>query len=272
MDFGYAPPPPAPQKKGNGINNRGNLGKKKPVMANKTLNTHRDETPVQKQDYDVGDLPTHLPNSTTDGTEGMTEEHVSEDEEIVLKQTLGEPKANSDQEPVFISGTNITLETEEDINKWIEERKKKWPSRSNVEAKEKIRQEQQQEPSAINTKKRSGTSSDLQAAKKSKNVCKFYQNHRRCKFGNKCKNVHEGGSGAGSSSTSSNTKIINNMPVVIPQRFKNEMYVNEKDSNTHSLLFKMLVQKDHYEHENDTVLEFLQYLNEKKLIDHDVNI
>lgn len=30
--------------------------------------------------------------------------------------------------PVFIEGTGITLETDEDIAKWIAERKAKWPS------------------------------------------------------------------------------------------------------------------------------------------------
>lgn len=34
-----------------------------------------------------------------------------------------------------IQGTNVKLETEEDIAKWIAERKRKWPSARNMELK-----------------------------------------------------------------------------------------------------------------------------------------
>lgn len=273
MDFVYAPPPPPPPKKSgsnnsNNSNNRGNLDKRNPNPNNRFNNDPVREDRSTLQDPNaLGDLPTYLPNTSNDTNE-LEHKEGSEDEEGVLVLDCPETQGNSN-EPVFIPGTNISLETEEDINKWIEERKKKWPSRRNIEEKEKSRQEH--ENTSTNPKKRINETSGTQNTKKPKNICKFYQSNKRCKFGNKCKNVHEF-TGTGGGKPSQNTKTINNILVVIPQRFKNEMYLNEKDTNTHPLLFKMLVQKDHYENENSKVLEFLEFLNEKGLIDHDVTI
>lgn len=271
MDFVYAPPPPPPPKKSgsnnsNSSNNKGSLAKRNPSPNDRFNNDPvREDVSVIQELNALGDLPTYLPNSSNDLNE-VEHKEGSEDEEGAHDYVETQSKSN---EPVFIPGTNITLETEEDIKKWIEERKKKWPSRRNIEEKEKNRQEQ--ENTSRNSKKRINETNGTQDSKKPKNICKFFKNNKRCKFGNKCKNVHESTGSSGGNPTQ-NTKTINNILVVIPQRFKNEMYLNEKDTNSHPLLFRMLVQKDHYENENSKVLEFLEFLNEKGLIDHDVTI
>lgn len=100
--------------------------------------------------------------------------------------------------------------------------------------------------------------------KKSRNICRFYQSHGKCKFGNKCRNVHES-LGMG---TNNNVKIVNGLAVRIPQLFTNEEYLKEKQGGTTTSLFKKLVQKDHFENENKRILEFLNYLDSRNLIDH----
>ena len=276
MDFVYAPPPPPPPTRKSGsnnsntFNNRGNLDKRNSNVNNRFNNdaTGEGKSNTVLQDLnDLRDLPTYLPNSSSHSNElENNEDSENEETDIMHDEIEGQ---NNSNEPVFIPGTNITLNTEEDIKKWIEERKKKWPSRRNIEEKEKLRQEQG--ITSSNSKKRNNESSASQNTKKPKNICKFYQNNKRCKFGNKCKNVHETTT-SGGGKPGQNTKTINNILVVIPQRFKNELYVNEKDTNAHPLLFKMLVQKEHFENENSKVLEFLEFLNEKGLMDHDVTI
>mmetsp|Transcript_2299 Transcript_2299/g.2530 ORF Transcript_2299/g.2530 Transcript_2299/m.2530 type:complete len:276 (+) Transcript_2299:270-1097(+) len=275
MDFVYAPPPPPPPRKSSSNNSntsdkRGNLDKRSHNVKNRFQNDTASEGKANKilgDLNDLGDLPTYLPNSSNYSNEfDSKEDSENEEADLIHNESEGQNKSN---EPVFIPGTNITLETEEDIRKWIEERKKKWPSRRNIEEKEKIRQEQTKIPS--NSKKRMNESSVSQNTKKPKNICKFYQNNKRCKFGNKCKNVHEATTSSGAKA-SQNTKTINNILVAIPQRFKNELYINEKDTNAHPLLFKMLVQKEHFENENSKILEFLEFLDERGLIDHDVEI
>ena len=77
------------------------------------------------------------------------------------------------------------------------------------------------------------------------------------------KNVHES-SGGTKSGNSSNIKTINDITVSIPQRFKND--------DSQSSLFRKLIQKDHFENENEKVLDFILYLQLKNLVDHNVTM
>lgn len=208
-------------------------------------------------------LPTHLPNSTnvknlnlnTDDNVLLDIEKSKGDEED--EEQLQEGSSDK-KDAICILGTNITLQTEEDIANWIEERKKKWPTRKNIELKK-------QEA----VKRRSDLLPDVskneneREIKKPKNICRYYQQHKRCKFGNKCKNSHIIDSKS-HSTQNTNTKLINNIEVSIPQRYKG----GPKDSS----LFLKLVKKDELEHENELVLDFILYLNEKQLIDHNLSI
>ncbi|OBA24315.1 hypothetical protein METBIDRAFT_19983, partial [Metschnikowia bicuspidata var. bicuspidata NRRL YB-4993] len=156
-------------------------------------------------------------------------------------------------EPVFIEGTNISLQTEEDIARWIAERRKKWPTRKNVEAKTQDQKEKAPEKEQLLSKL---------------NICKFYARNKRCKFGTKCRNVHESGTGqnhqaTASQNTSSTRKMINGVLVNIPQRYKKEV-------QGAGSLFTKLVQRDLYEHENNVIVDFIQYLDSQGVINHDV--
>lgn len=251
MDFVYAPPPPAAantaaNKQEKAGSARGALLLGLPTHLPNSLPTHIPNS-----------LPTHIPNSVTTDVPNSapTLSHSSVNLHPAAEEETGneEDEENPPKEVVFIQGTNISLQTEEDIAKWIEERKKRWPSRKNVEAKKDQRPAKRSLPQ------------DNEPSKKQKNVCKFFAQHNRCKFGNKCKNVHE----QPDQQPSANTKVINGMAVHVPQRFHNEMYSKETAGKS---LYKMLVQKDLYEHENNEVLEFLRFLEERLLIDHDVVI
>lgn len=192
-----------------------------------------DILPSRKQpSLDFSDLPTHLPN--TQPTEAAP---TAPD----AGPSPPQKQSSKPEEPIFIEGTNITLQTDEDIANWIAERKKNWPSRNNIKAK--LSQQPPPPPPA-----------DPAAPKKT--VCKFFGMNKRCKFGAKCKNSHD---------SSSNRTVINGLPVVLPQRYKKEL--PEKES-----LFTKLVQRDLYKNENNIVLDFLLYLDSNGSIDRNAHV
>ncbi|CAH2353359.1 hypothetical protein CLIB1423_10S03224 [[Candida] railenensis] len=281
----------------------------------------------------LADLPTHLPNTipvnpppkpevlnsrpahnvTRTSDDHVVHHHTNDDEstnaadntnlastEATVDQTVISEELDThvvtEKEKICIAGTSITLDTEEDIQKWIEERKKRWPTRKNIEEKEKAQKDklhnQQQHTSGDPNNKRArdnnGTNSLLQDKKRQKRICHFYQQNKKCRFGAKCKNVHEQSESSSSTFdravTGNRTKVnsgslptsnacvvktINDIQVNIPQRFKSEFYNTNPNSGT---LFKMLVQKDHYENDNESILQFLEYLDKKKLVDHSVKL
>ncbi|EDK36595.2 hypothetical protein PGUG_00693 [Meyerozyma guilliermondii ATCC 6260] len=207
---------------------------------------------------DFGGLPTHLPNTAPEPSTLVNEteqnspeipdrkESINKNEEI----SIGSSEATSQLSAPYIPGTSIKLETDEDIAKWIEDRKRNWPSKKNIEQKKK-----RPAPPAI--------PHESAPSKRPRNVCRFFQQHGRCKFGKNCKNVHES-SGGTKSGNSSNIKTINDITVSIPQRFKND--------DSQSSLFRKLIQKDHFENENEKVLDFILYLQSKNLVDHNVTM
>lgn len=215
-------------------------------------------------------LPIHLPNAKdmlqgSDG--GRTASPRESDGGGESRNPDEEP---SGEEPVFIPGTTITLQTEEDIKKWIEERRRNWPSRKNVEAK---KEKESAGAPANDEQKDSGASdgSGEQGANRRKrrrsgglegrNVCKFFKNLGKCRFGSNCKNLHQSGRRANRNDEAS-FREYDGMKVFVPERFKNHMYPGENKTS----LFKMMVLRDHYEHENDKILDFIEYLQEKNII------
>lgn len=216
MDFAYAPPPPPKGK-------RKNL----PLPADKRAKL-----------LPFADLPTYLPNT---GVASSSKDLLPQNDTTV-PETAEEPPLKDPKEPVFIEGTNITLQTDEDIAKWIEERRKNWPTKKNIELKKNTQQKQKTLPAAKS---------------QSKQVCKFYARSGKCKFGSKCRNLHE-------TSSSGPITTINGLQVAVPQRYKKEMPASGS-------LYKSLVQRDLYEHENNVVLDFLQYLDEHGLIDRNAS-
>lgn len=203
------------------------------------------------------DLPTHLPNAESvselkiKDVEEQTGEPIAPpkidpemptSDSVLTGEELHVAKSLS-SEAIYIEGTTILLQTDEDIAKWIEERRKNWPTRKNVAAK-------------IEQRLLLSLSQPNPAKTAKKPVCRFFAKHGKCKFGKKCKNLHE-------SAADASSKFINGISVKIPQRYKN----NVKSGS----LFKNLVQRDLFEHENDLVIDFIKYLHSNSAIDLSVN-
>lgn len=225
MDFSYAPPPPAKGKR-----------RQLPGVAQKKQKTN-----------DFADLPTYLPNTgsnkNSESDELRENPSTTSEAPVASKESVKSNDSVAPKEPIFIEGTNITLQTDDDIAKWIEERRKNWPTRKNVELKAK----REQERKAPETEKTV-----------TKQACKFYARNKKCKFGTKCRNLHEVASNA-------SLKTINGIQVAVPQRYKKEMQLSGS-------LYKNLVQRDQYEHENNIIIDFLQFLDKNNLIDRDASV
>lgn len=222
------------------------------------------------------DLPTHLPNEAHNQPE--TKSEITPSNQVVVEKVDVDDYEEEEEEelqaksngPICIPGTSITLQTEEDIAKWIEERKKNWPTNKNIERKkqelESKKQQQQQQ------KRKQQDESSQQSSKKSKNICRFYQMNKKCKFGNKCKNLHEDPKNENPITLSFNElthyrKFVNGIPVLIPKLYANR---TENTLVKKLVLFKHLITRDQEVNENEKVLEFIKYLNEKGFIDHNV--
>lgn len=231
-------------------------------------------------DSDLLDLPTHLPNASTDAIEAnnppeskedpVNQESQSNPHETNHTQPSKDTDVDSDEDEelhstkpqsnsIFIPGTTIKLETDEDIQKWIAERKRNWPTKKNLE----MKQLESQQVNDNNDKKRKAQDDNKSTdnAKKPRNICRFYKQHQSCKFGNKCKNSHE---------LDSDYKLINNIKVKVPKNFENKYY-NPNNPSENSSLYKMLVKKDQLELENNQFIDFLYYLENQGLIKHEFN-
>ncbi|CAK9437908.1 uncharacterized protein LODBEIA_P22860 [Lodderomyces beijingensis] len=200
---------------------------------------------------------------------------------------------------VRIPGTNITLETDEDIARWIAERKKNWPSSANIQRKKEVLEarkmkmpksekpaerergtQQTKRPADDGDGDGDGAGADANGetqpqSKRSKNICRFYMQYGKCKFGDKCKNVHEKPADdpnpiAGAQqkySTTHSRRFINGVNVLIPKLYSNR---TENTPSAKSSLFKHMISHDQMVHENTIVIDFVRYLEEKGLIDHEV--
>ncbi|KAK9329991.1 hypothetical protein V1520DRAFT_294266 [Lipomyces starkeyi] len=167
-----------------------------------------------------------------------------EDEDVDEEAALGTgPTTSTSAAIVTIPGTTISLRTEEDIAKWISERKKKWPTERRIQEREQeLQRKTVEEDEARKTKEK------LREEKKKEedsifakhNICKFFAKTGRCNRGSKCSFSHE--RPANTSSTALTTKKYKryNKPQKMP-------------------LFKRLVQND-WDKENEKVLDFISYL------------
>ncbi|ODQ78068.1 hypothetical protein BABINDRAFT_163095 [Babjeviella inositovora NRRL Y-12698] len=222
-------------------------------------------------------LPTHLPKSNEqrtpspgisllqgyiDSDSGSDDEPPQENstKEFAFAGTLdisveslvpAQPKG----EPVLIHGTNITLESEEDIAKWIEERKKRWPSRKRLTEKEDERVKQQEKTKEAAEKRQSEVVLDGPPAKRpqpQQRLCKFFLRNGKCQFGSKCKNKH-----VSPTELKQVRKTINGVAVVIPEKYSGATGKNN--------FFKNLIRKE-LETENEEVLDFIAVLGEKGML------
>lgn len=224
-------------------------------------------------DLFIFDLPTHLPN------EAPKELNNTPNEILINQPNQIDEEENDEEEsqakangPICIPGTTITLQTDEDIAKWIEERKKNWPSNKNIERKKQEADIKKQQKQELKKRKQENDTSGQPTVKKPKNICRFYQMNKKCKFGNKCKNLHEDPKNENPVTQSFNElthyrKFVNGIPVLIPKLYANR---TENTLVKKLVLFKHLITRDQEVNENEKVLEFIKFLNEKGLIDHDV--
>ncbi|ODV90969.1 hypothetical protein CANCADRAFT_2689 [Tortispora caseinolytica NRRL Y-17796] len=84
---------------------------------------------------------------------------------------------------ISIPGTSIVLSTQEDVDKWIAERKKHWPSNK------RIRQKEEEEETSIASNKDTGKENYKRSRNQYK-LCKFYASNGSCKNGKSCRFVH----------------------------------------------------------------------------------
>ncbi|EDK43942.1 hypothetical protein LELG_02121 [Lodderomyces elongisporus NRRL YB-4239] len=323
------------------------------------------ENDIQKGDGSTIDLTgtkeQQAPLSTDENShcnEEKTDAKVENKEEFQDDKTVEEAKqitgcTNDFKNAVKIPGTNITLQTEEDIAKWIEERKRNWPSAANLARKRlaaetKLKRNPLQlnaNPKTLQTdnrnhqrpqRKRSASTAaaeehegegeeegggggggggeeeeedkdgkeemgeykeelgklkEQHPNKKNKSICRFYLQYGKCKFGNRCKNIHEAATDLNSNSNSKSNpyqnanpnpnpvasnhnnsathtkRTINGVTVLIPKLYANR---TENTRTSKSSLFKHLVSHNQMQHENTIVIDFIKYLDEKGLIDHDI--
>ncbi|KAK9373975.1 uncharacterized protein V1513DRAFT_130680 [Lipomyces chichibuensis] len=177
-------------------------------------------------------------NSYADHTVAEVNEDV--DEEAALGSR---PTTSMSAAIITIPGTTISLQTEEDIAKWISERKKKWPTERRIQEKEQELQRKTVEEDEVRKAKEK-----LREEKKKEednifakhNICKFFAKTGRCNRGSKCSFSHQ--RMANTSSTALTTKKYKryNKPQKMP-------------------LFKRLVQND-WDKENEKVLDFISFL------------
>lgn len=194
------------------------------------------------------DLPSHLPGEAPDTEEVVAPVEVVETE-VIQPQEDVEDEEKPGSGPVTISGTNIVLATEEDIAQWIAERRKKWPTKKNIELRT-----QQQKSAKLEKKRPAPDQNTLSASKRSKPLCRYFLANGTCRFGAKCKNVHE----QARVTDTYYTKDINGVAVKIPKVYSNRAGTAFTD---------LLVQQHHIEHENGKVIDFVKKLDEWGYID-----
>ncbi|KAK9237308.1 nuclear fragile X mental retardation-interacting protein 1-domain-containing protein [Lipomyces kononenkoae] len=164
-----------------------------------------------------------------------------EDEDVDDEAALGWHPAASGA-TATIPGTTISLQTEEDIAKWINERKKNWPTVKRIQEKEEELRRKQAE--AEEARKAKGKFQEEKTNQESTmfakgNICKFFAKTGRCNRGSKCPFSHERLANTGSALNTKKYKRYGR-----PQKMP---------------LFKRLVQND-WDKENEKILDFVSYL------------
>lgn len=142
--------------------------------------------------------------------------------------------------PIPIPGTSIVLNTDEDIAKWIEERKKNWPSKRRMEEKQNEAPKKRVFDDADNENSSSN--------KKQKRYCKFFIKGN-CR-NQHCPNLHEI-----PIKPIQNNKLVyhHGLPINIPERYS-------KSVNSGKSLHNLVIEHDHYKFENDKVLKLIENL------------
>ncbi|ODV96088.1 hypothetical protein PACTADRAFT_49501 [Pachysolen tannophilus NRRL Y-2460] len=182
--------------------------------------------------------------------------------------------------PIPIPGTSIVLTTPEDIQKWIEERKKNWPSKKRILEKEELKK-QKIETQSISTStssksielkgKRPGDNNneddERNDIKKRKRICKYFA-RGNCRNQN-CQMSHDLKSAQMEQAQRplKNNKLVyfNGIPVNIPERYAASL---NKGKSLHTLIIENDI---FFKEQNEKILDFIEKLFTKKILDDDLD-
>lgn len=225
--------------------------------------------------------PDHVSEAVATGGDDMDIDAVTEDFE--------DEETAFGKQAVSIPGTNIVLETEEDIQKWIEERKHNWPTRKRMEEKQKEKEENDKILKTLNSQnnKTGRTNHELtncitenDQPKRNVRICKFFASTGKCRKGNSCKFSHvvsndpSNQNNKNSESEDVNrrrnfvklpnhkTCILHGVPVQIPQRFTPSL---NKGKSLHNLMIESEIMQT----ENNKILLVLEKIVNSNLITND---
>lgn len=134
-----------------------------------------------------------------------------------------------DEKQHAIQGTNIVLDSAEDIQKWIEERRKNWPTTKRV------------------NEKTSQTSTS--SASTTGNICRYFQRTGKCRMGDRCKYSHQ----VVKTLPNHKVKIVNGVHIQVPQRFT-------PLTNGGKSLNALLFEGEHFKQQNLKIVDVLQRL------------
>lgn len=177
-----------------------------------------------------------------------------------------------------IQGTNIIFENEEDIQKWIEERKKNWPTTRKVEEK---KAEQEKAKKILETMTKAPTDAGNETTPAIR-VCNFWMKTKRCRNGEKCLFSHDMADIAKAKAMNHSSrrthrtsitkpllnhkiKLVHGIPVQIPQRFTP---LNNRGKSLH----KLLVEGDQFKSENLELLHLFEKLLQAGVIKQDWDV
>lgn len=257
------------------------------MSKRKILSLPLDKDEVSTTEINLDVLPTYLPNSkrhqskpveagssngiTQNQLQLLDDENNPKFESIQINQAeqqknLNETKNDAAEQnpnyhadknkktqarvPVF--GTNILLETEEDIKKWIEERKKNYPTNKKIQEKiERQRSLQRQENSStvkdINKTSRKGayenSNCNIKNSKNSRTISLIPQSNN--------KNLQNG-----------RVRDFQGIRVFIPSRFNNTFITNKEKKN----FSNRLNARDNVDI-NNKILNFIEDLVDNNLFD-----
>jgi len=149
---------------------------------------------------------------------------------------------------VCIQGTNIVLDSPEDIKAWILERKKNWPTAKRIAEKEKNKTEEEKILQHYNgTGGKKGRKSGHHWR-----ICKFWKRTGHCRNGKHCKFLHEQGTTIKRLPNNS-VKLMHGIPVQIPHRFSPPV-------NCGKSLASLLAEGEHLKNENVKLLDLFERL------------
>lgn len=199
-------------------------------------------------------LPVSADKETNNRPEdGKSHDNNPQDNEVGSPTNEPIKSQTPNDKDVSIRGTNIVLESDEDIKAWIAERRKNWPTARRIEQRKKQKAEADEILGKLGVFRSKGGNN------KQRRVCKRWQATGHCKNGKRCRFLHERSKSNIRRLPNNNIKVIHGIPVQIPKRFT--PMVNGGKS-----LSSLLVESEHLKDENLTLLDVFDRLVESGVV------